>query len=235
MKYPKILSALIIGLSATACNYETQVTLYASDLTKDTEGKPILAPVTLVGKGTFSEDDCEKIRGKVEPSVQRYFQNVEFKGCAKAPDGIDRTVSFAASVPVYVGSWEDKISSSEFIGAYGLLAAYQQETPNKKKIIFVKGENYDFFAKELDNALPGSKMSRDGAGVTLELHNDISQAITFSGRSFFVNGTPYGNVGSVNLAMANRTSIKVKLSDVGAQYLFTQGSEVVGALDFEPK
>ncbi|EEA93040.1 hypothetical protein [Pseudovibrio sp. JE062] len=232
MKYSKIISAIVVGLTVAACNYETQVTLYSSDLTKDTEGTPLLAPVTLVGKGTFSEDDCEKIRGKVEPAVQRSFQNVEFKGCAKAPDGIDRTVSFGASVPVYVGSWEDKIGSSEFNGAYGLLTAYDQETPNVKKIIFVKGASYDYFTKELDNALPGSNMSKDGAGITLELNNDLSQKITFSGRGFFVNGTPYGNVGSVNLALPNRANIKVKLSDVAAQFLFTNGSEVIGAIDF---
>ncbi|KZK81000.1 hypothetical protein PsW64_02681 [Pseudovibrio sp. W64] len=234
MKYSKILSALIIGLTVTACNYETEVSLYASDLTKDTEGKPILAPVTLVGKGTFSEDDCEKIRGKVEPAVQRSFQNAEFKGCAKAPDGIDRTVTFSASVPAYVGSWEDKIGSSEFKGAYGLLVAYEQEIPNIKKVMFIKGASYDYFAKELDNALPGSKMSKDGAGITLELHNDMPQKITFSGSNFFVNGTPYGNV-LVNLAMTKRANIKVKLSDAGAQYLFTKGSDVIGTIDFEPK
>ncbi len=235
MKYTKILSALLIGLTVTACNYETQVTLKASDLTKDTAGNPIFAPIILQGKGTFSEDECEKIRGKAEPSIQKYFKKVEFKGCSRDPGDIDRKVTFNASAPVYVGAEEDGWDFLDFSHPYGLVISYNKDTPNKKTLIAFKGKSYDAFAKELDKALTGSKLGKDGAGIIVKIQNDTPNMITFNGDSFFVNGKAYGRAGDAYFSMPQNSSIKVQLSDTSAKYLMSSGTEMIGWIDFAPK
>ncbi|WP_444544398.1 DUF7424 family protein [Pseudovibrio denitrificans] len=226
------LISLFIGLTVTACNYETQVSLYASDLTEDTADKPIYAPIQLVGTGTFSQEDCDKIRGKVEPSLNRYFQNVEFKGCARDSGSIDRKISFSASVPVHIGSWQSNVTETKIQQPYGVLIGYDQETPKEKLVLIAKGDTYDVFTKELDNELTGSKLYSDGAEITIDLQNDTREQISFIGSGVFVNGTAYGNVRQMKFSLQRRDNLLIQLSDVSSQHIKSDGMELVGTINF---
>ncbi|WP_109315212.1 DUF7424 family protein [Pseudovibrio ascidiaceicola] len=232
MKYSKIISALFIGLTVTACNYETQVSLYASDLTEDTGEKPIYAPVMLTGEGTFSQNDCGKIRNKVEPSLQNYFENVEFKGCSDGSN-LDNKISFSASAPVHVGSVQNGISSTRFDLPFGIVVAYDQELPNSRFILISRGNNYKPFAEALDNAMTGSNLLQNGAKVTLEIQNDTREEISFTSDGVFVNGAAIGRTDPKTFSLQRRDSIQIKLSDVSQQHIKEKGWEQIGRVDFK--
>ncbi|WP_108819210.1 DUF7424 family protein [Pseudovibrio sp. Alg231-02] len=232
MKYSKIISALFIGLTVTACNYETQVSLYASDLTEDTGEKPIYAPIMLMGEGTFSQNDCGKIRNKVEPSLQNYFENVEFKGCSDGSN-LDNKISFSASAPVHVGSVQNGIATTDFDLPFGVLIAYDQNLPNSKFILISRGDNYRPFAEALDNAMTGSNLLQNGAKITLEIQNDTRGEISFTSTGVFVNGAAISRENSETFPLQRRESIHVKLSDVSQQFIKDDGWEQIGRVDFK--
>jgi len=224
----KAILASCIALALAGCDQDLAATLYlrdVQDLLSSAEHERLPTDVTIEVRETGLAKQCEKPEGsQMVEAVASVFEKASLISCESVSGSMNDRMIIKAST--YIEHAGNEGRAGDYLVYF---TVHNNDEGYGTVTVGFNRDKYEVLQKRIQSIFMMVRPSLDNAAISVTVNNDQRRDVHFvTTGGVFADGLPID--GPLELTLAPRQEVRLKLGDVKSSFLSKNGFTVVGAV-----